>query len=106
MANYYRDQWVENGMQNKIQKKKSAELGALLKHPISALRQVVSWETKEGQQILLKDIPDDHLRNIIRFLRNQTAGEKGERLRTLNNWLDVTKREQDYRRTHVKTIPE
>lgn len=67
---------------------------------ISIIRQILKWKTADGIQILIKDITSDHLTNILRYLRKSSIGSQGNQSVTIDNWIEVLKREQKYRNKH------
>lgn len=51
------------------------------------------WTTKEGSQIALKDMTDEHLRNTISLVRRKDP---------TNTWLKALLQEKTYRELRIK----
>lgn len=56
--------------------------------PHKKLRKKVKWKTKDGRLIRIKDLDDNHLNNIIKFLKRENEFE---------DLIDLMIAEQNYR---------
>ena len=69
--------------------------------PYTIIRDTYVWETTTGHKSLIKDMTDQHLRNVIGRVQNMTRRHREYKGVSYYMWLDIFEEEMRYRKLYI-----